>query len=189
MSSNLNKQLNLDQESESAHESWLVSFGDLLTLLLCFFISSISLSPFGKSVQVPDNISVIEGSAESQDKIVLALEAGKPFADTKQQLTQREFGFSEMDFTDNSRLNLESLNRLKAQAIKLIGEYPDLEIQTCAQSELGSEQNWNLALLRMEKLRGQLIDSGIYPKSIRYEVLGTNCQILGNDLIAKIKFK
>jgi len=165
---------------------WLVSFGDLLTLLLCFFITILSfggMKPEGSTDKLGINGGTQVDAAFSRE----SNDGGNPAGIELAVLSDREadykevtLNFEESDFSQSGEVLTEAaLAGLKRQVTQ-DGYTPDRALlQTCADREAGSaEYEWYLSLGRALFLRSQLIDAGISPQALRLRVAGARCEVL-----------
>lgn len=165
---------------------WLVTFGDLLTLLLCFFIAIISTGPLSPNYQPKEYQPVsIEGSAPKDAGIkptpaafpgtVLAqkeVEGSSPEAVSEHlKIVETEFDSGSPELTPAGREKLSSfLGGLGVQPIAR------LTIETCGsrrlggrESELLSAQARALTLARLIQTAGKQLDE------LRLRPVASNC--------------
>ncbi len=153
----------LVQQSTTSNELWLVTFGDLLTLLLCFFLAIITL-----------NAQKIKGLTKSQDEISRGIGLAQPLG-REERLW---FGFNAGEVTpdrikDTLKSNLELHPRLKSKAIT------DVYIEVCNRNdEAPVEWRWHEALAESISVKRQVIDAlGLKPTvSVGVRVLGPRCE-------------
>ena len=181
---------------------WLITFGDLLTLLLCFFIAVISLSGAGyrsfqevqqsqvsdsgglrgQKATVPNETSVGTGGT-----IVATLksETGATLDEVEADgATLLELGFSEVR---NPEGTVEASRKILSPYLErryLKGVSGDIE--TCT-VQMGSSED--PARFRTDavalNMRRQLIDFGFPEGSLRIRSLGTECGHMGPGLRGK----
>lgn len=136
--------------------TWLISFADLITLLLCAFLMFFSLT--WNKTQV-HGIQIANVAIESQK--VSSLE---------RRIELRFF---------NEDVDLAT-GRLTDEAVKKIGNivksgsYSDatVTLETCDTPG---------TLLNPHALRGQLVDTGVEEKQIAERFVGSNCELLKRD--------
>lgn len=165
--------------SAGTPDVWLITFSDLLTLVLGFFLVVISLSDIGKRtppVEVAtDNPNAVTVSAARGDR-----ESGTAIAEVITSPSVSEFHLRSSDFENGSAaLDSDRLEKIK-KAVALTGyKESQIRIETC--SESGGEQdgqNWFIALGRVSALRRQLLDAGVGGNPIEMRVLGAHCHLL-----------
>lgn len=170
-------------EPSVVDDSWLLSLGDLLTLLLCFFLCLVASSPLNPSYhrgnpvldkEIGDDPYPAVPTVESQ------FESGTPFAISFNGATYKEFTLLQNHFGDSGEFSNES--KISALSVMDLDRY-ELEkatIETCTPAEGGArETDWYSALNHALSTRSQLIDSGIDEKRIEVSVLGPWCGVLG----------
>lgn len=148
--------------------AWLVTFGDLLTLLVCFFITIISHSTFNPADGVAEGVKADSGTAiailpvETPDSLELSLR------------------FRERDFRANGvRMQVSARRRLK-KAVNLEGyALTNGVIESCAKAaDHNEEGNWALSVRRAFSLRSQVIDAGLTAEGVALRFLGESCGLL-----------
>ena len=163
-----------------AARGWLTSFGDLLTLLLCFFLLQFSTTP--KENSVPGG-EVVENHDQSQEHATAGLTPygwsprgtllAKP--STGSPLVEREFR-REMFSQETFELNEDAGEELKNLVIPVGYEIDRAFITTCGDRTDQSESlAWTAATGRALSLQRQLVDVGISQRKLEIEVLGPHC--------------
>ncbi|MBX7139244.1 MAG: flagellar motor protein MotB [Oligoflexia bacterium] len=172
--------------SSAIRDPWLISFGDLLTLLLGCFITILAqsdLNPAHKTAaNGADSASAVPALGTVSDGgIRLALRAREHAVPPK-----RVFGFTARDFWRNgSELRRYQRTRLKRRA-KLEGYHvAGALIESCGVTP--GERGWFDSIAQTLAVRRQLFDAGIEAHSVAARVLGPNCgQISRGDLRTRI---
>ena len=168
--------------------SWLISFGDLLTLLLCFFLTIVSFGPLNPKATLP-----IKGVTSQSNSVtgpepgvgVGKLGAGTQVAQSRTSSTENQkelrLVFNVEDFLEPTE-KLVPAKVIELQKLIKTDGYSVGRVRLESCSELKSDdQGWFQALSRGFYLRGQFIDAGIEPKRIELRVVGRNCAALKND--------
>lgn len=157
--------------------SWHLSFGDLITLLMTFFITTISLSPLN-----PATRNRVQSADTTGTSIALKAKEGSRLAqagivnDYKELIIQLQ----DSDFIDQAELvkpevMLEIKNSIKADGYIV----EQLILAACFKSEwLQQELVWEASKQRTLALASQLIDSGLSNDVLELRVLGPNCAAL-----------
>ncbi len=175
---------------------WLITFGDLLTLLLCFFIAVITLSGAGvKSFQ-----DAMEKTASENNDLVRAryspsreTETGTVVANLRQEAkpalvevqaegrTILEMTFSEPQLSAGVEPAAEALNRvLTPWTRKDSLKASTADIESCVPLETAAEEAaWSISSARALAVRRQLIDLGFPDSRLRLRSIGSECRRLG----------
>lgn len=183
-------------QGRSIQSNWMLSFGDLLTLLLCFFLSVLSLSPLNPAnenrINVKENQEVIQpkqdqpsvtrsnpGSGTALAKLSTAGGVLTPEQKASDS-NMLELLLSQDDFEGLGwDLKAESQLRVKNQVIGTAYPVRRVTIESCFGSVPGSEETaWAGAISRILSLRSQLIDGGLNPNLFAYRPQGPNCNEL-----------
>jgi hypothetical protein len=189
--------------------SWLISFGDLLTLMLCLFLAIISfssLSPFVVSAKNRlDSASYMRDEAVPRGSFGGA--AGGTLLAAPEDLTadvraaQREVKAEPPPAEIRKTLRLQSEEvtdagfkqvRNRLMQLMSISGYRLLQasLEVCGEAA-DEEASWEEAQSRALILRRQLIDTGLESQLLRIAVLGPDCKELGGeleDVAARIEF-
>lgn len=166
---------------------WLVTFGDLLTLMLCFFLATISLRP----LYVSPHSSVTERKAETfrtkPDAAVGAETAGTRLAATQLEpsvpqpeeievsvaLTEASFAGSPAYFSRTVRAQLRKAVFTDGYDLRTV------TVHACAGNRrYAAGQTASLSVERALRVRGQVIDMGVAPQAVRIRALGRDCAAL-----------
>jgi flagellar motor protein MotB len=153
------------------HRNWLLTFGDLLTLLLCFFIAIVSFSPLNNSPKRKEFLnksgSYVDQNGVHENKTI-SDSTGTTLADNA--LKERhgdvrppieEFWFEEKDFstqiTDLTEMRSNEFKNLVTTSYYVASQ---IEIELCRFNKEGDkEQAALLSMLRTQALRRQVIDA------------------------------
>ena len=140
------------------NQPWLVSFGDLLTLLLCFFVTIIAQSPLNP------RSAKSEALREKQ-------EAGTEFAPSVSRSLFKTLTLSQQDFQKDSGGIAQAL---KSSVILDGYEVSKASLSSCSPGV--GETSWFEATKQALSLRRQLIDAGVASPRIEISVRGPNCE-------------
>jgi len=151
--------------------SWMVSFGDLLTLLLCFVLSLVSyghIKPINQTGEKEEKISNINLLSQEEKNLKKSHKNGTVVASYK-----RKVFFSLADFDDTGTLNHVAQKRMKKFIEKRIAEEPNqkLILRSCA-------DDWFSALQRTLILRQDALKNNVSSKLLLVETLGNGCEEL-----------
>lgn len=151
--------------------SWLVSFGDLLTLILCFFITLISLSPLNphmagsKDRDKPESYAEVNGASAEK---TAAEQSGIPFALNKEkngaENLKRHYlsvRFDESDFEfDGELLRPAAAEKIKKLVPPEAYRPARLTVESCLQpaAAADTEQALTRSAKTLVVLKRQLID-------------------------------
>ncbi len=175
-----------DNGSKAPEEMWLLGFGDLSTLILCFFLALLISSPVNPAYRRGNSQLGVEpgdGPFEAQAKIETVFsdsvkpgtELAKPISDEsyKELILLRSYYDEEMNIA--SLLQKSVLNGIDLG----VYEVSELSIETCSPNEgIPKETDWYLSLSNALSTRRQLVDAGIRSKVIEVGVLGPWCEVL-----------
>lgn len=173
---------------------WQVTFGDLLTLMLCFFLALLSLGPLGDgekinkvkgvklSMQEPGRVSLnrVRGGLPG---IVLARRFNDATALAPPRLLRERgywLSFSERAYAGHQfELGAQAKHRL-AKALRVKGyEIQGATVETCCgPPSVGEAPCWELSARRGVSLHGDLVSLGFKATDIRLRVLGRHCHAL-----------
>lgn len=181
---------------------WLITFGDLLTLLLCFFVATITLSRAGLSSfteanrQERSKIEGLEAPPLNRHSAVPAEETGTLIANKKSEalpglleVAEGSKTFVELSLPEG--LLTEGLLALLPGVEKSIRPYLErrflkavaADVEVCRSAmRNGEEASWLAGGERALLLNRQLIDLGFPVKAIRLRNVGPRCKALGPGL-------
>jgi hypothetical protein len=161
---------------------WLISFGDLLTLLLCFFLSIVSFGPLNPHATLPKNELTARSDSTPSTSAYKKTPAGTGFAlkTHGRFAAARHFGelklqIAEEEYTDlGGTLSEEAQKRLES-AVKSSG-YSVLAASVSSCSALGSvSSGWFQSISRSLQVRRQLVDAGVSAQAVTVRALGSSC--------------
>lgn len=161
---------------------WLISFGDLLTLLLCFFLSIVSFGPLNPNVELPksDLTTRTNSSAlPAEQKITrpgtrFALKTHGRFAAAR-HFGELKLQIAEEEYTDLGGRLYEAAQQRLIKAVKS-DSYRVVAAEVSSCSALSSERSgWFQSVSRALEMRRQLVDAGISAQAVKVRVLGSNC--------------
>lgn len=180
-----------------ARTYWLVTFGDLLTLLLCFFVAMVSLSQHS----VTDSEAAVAGPElqppeKTEQTIVPPLPAsrGVEIALTIDNRDLKELLLQRSDFNDPLPVLSEAGLKKVQKAVEAITYTLDeVIIETCnADENVKPETAWHLSVVLGLGLRRQIVDAVNRPVSVAVRSVGPWCDTiddLENGAISRIQFK
>ncbi len=150
----------------SDRKSWLVSFGDLLTLLLCLFIARYEV--------INDKSGVTSRIQEQMRPLKVSNKGGTHIANSKVRISPREVRFHHEDFDPvtgelmgiaRERLNLNGIP--ESYHVKSV----HLVLCTGAQDDVAETR----AKQRAVAIRRQLLDTGYPIRELDFEIYGPGC--------------
>ncbi|MDZ4785048.1 MAG: flagellar motor protein MotB [bacterium] len=149
---------------QSPSTSWMITFGDLLTLLLCFFISLISF-----------NGTKIKGLVEKRHQN----NSGTQIAKIDRETKPRWVSFSSEEVNSDALMGILK-ERILAVSSKKEIVITDSYLEVCSRNdELPAEWNWHESMTQALKIKGQIVDSfSLQSESVKVRVLGPNCGAL-----------
>lgn len=174
--------------------SWLVTFGDLLTLMLCLFVTIVSQSPLNPATEQAQN-GVSPRSAEQSAKysrsIVDFQSPGTTLAPSNDVEGVAELTFLESDFSGEAGELVEASQKaVKNEVIRAGYDVSAAAISTCSLDQGASEDaKWLSSVSRSFSLRRQLVDAGIDPSRISVSVRGPWCKVATASATVTIEFK
>lgn len=148
--------------------SWLTTFGDLLTLLLCFFVCILSIAPLDET-----------GTAKTASNIA-ETESGTGLAGTLGSGSEIELLIPEAEYA-------ESLTRVseKVRNMALLQQKPEdtlireALIETCFnETEVYEGESWYRSIERSLELQRQLVDAGLDENAVAIRSVGPWCETL-----------
>lgn len=157
--------------TESAN--WMISFGDLLTLLVCFFMAMLQLGQTRKPSDIQDKSPSQQSlTLQPQSGTVLAPIGRSPHQSAKYPTVIGEVVTTSNDYVwGTPELNAVGVGRLRAESWNEDGV---VEIESCGVGP----RSWQEARSRAFGLRRLLLEAGVGPESITLRVVGPNCQSL-----------
>jgi len=172
------------------HRNWLLTFGDLLTLLLCFFIAMVSFSDLNTSPQKKEyQAKSVDYKAATQPEMnsgrlssngtTLALNEVRQESKSASDSFE-EYWFVEKDFSNLvTDIDPRSAEELKRRVTRLDYRAKQIEVQTCdAKNQLHDGTSNEVAVLRALALRRQVIDAlpSFNAEAVRIKVLENGCE-------------
>lgn len=165
-----------DDSVDLSAAPWFTTLGDLLTLLLCFFLAAIS---FTSSEIIERRVkNGVTARMEGGSKLPGALPRRSVISGTQvapQMTRESVIDFAETDFNrDGSELEGEKKTELH-RIVERIKGIKRATIFSCSRRGARSEVNWNLSIAQATGILGQLIDTGIEPERVNVQALGPQC--------------
>jgi len=171
------------QASKAPAQIWLISFGDLLTLILGFFVAVVSQTPLNPAFKPPINQESLLQNGVEIPKSEAGTVAGTQFAKAKAKkqvfkgfilrLSERDFVQSKNSLRRRAQYQLKKRVRLVAYRLSTA------RIESCTEG-LGN-QSWLGSIERTLLIRRQLLDAGVAPRAIELGALGGNCRHFGSE--------
>ncbi|MDC0359073.1 hypothetical protein OAO01_09675, partial [Oligoflexia bacterium] len=170
-----------------SNSRWLTTFGDLLTLLLCFFLCVITFSPPTTQQETPLHNTSSRNLTRNQPEAVEPKPdqpAGTLIAPLMSEFKALEIRFTEADYIEGTtRLSGSALARLRNEINSDGYRAMEMLIAACAPDHsAGSAQSWFSSTGRVFNLRGQLLDARMDTTGLQLQVLGAQCAGLGAGL-------
>ncbi len=183
---------------------WLVTFGDLLTLLLCFFIATMTLHPShspstrratARNSTISGKESVLDAGqralgttlALTQDRQSVLHQPPEEKIEVKVALSDDSFAQVRSKLSDTAKRKLNNAVFTDGYSVRAV------VVHACADKKrYAAEETASLSVERALKVRGQLIDSGVAPEVVRVRALGEQCAALpahargGNAVVVEI---
>lgn len=161
--------------------SWWVSFGDLLTLLLCFFLALVGFGTLRISVPATLSNEPGRGNSELGQAKFISQGDGTPFALYESEPVVVSLRYAERDYAaDQEMLTAEAAGKLKTEVSKSPYDITAVHVETCATVPgKGAGHSWLHAMSRGMALRSQVFDAGVSAELITLRVLGGHCEVLG----------
>ncbi len=185
----MSKGLFLPKKTPKRRTVWLVTFGDLLTLLLCFFLSTVALPLRTNRQQVADinktlparSPQNINGAELTTAGTLLAPSREEPLGRLK-ETPSREVEIREGFFDPgSSNLSEEGSRKLKTSPLSAGYKLESAEIQFCADEKRhGRVGEQRFSTGRLLAVRSQLIDTGVPPERVRMKA-GSVCNNEGTE--------
>lgn len=164
--------------------NWLISFGDLLTLLLCLFVANYKVAHTHASSQAPEDI-------DNYQEVEVDKSHGTHIAKTLLTESISTLSFSSNEFDGGSgELTPKALKRVKS--IEIPRGYAVSAVTAKICSEKKDEQGWHQIVTRALTLPRQLIDTAYPEHVIAVEILGADCSLLTgaqDDTVAVIEVR
>lgn len=183
---------NVDPNKANKDTIWIVSFGDLLTLLLCFFLLAISLSPLNpEAIKQANRVTTRNEEVKSQAHSVDTQIADSGTALAKLSLGNGDTALAEYRFTSGDFVSgqdkLTDSGQLRVKSIAIPAGYvmKRATAETCVDSgELELSAAEDLAFRQSLRLRSQLVDAGIEQLHLRLGSAAGGCDSAGSETVA-----
>ena len=160
---------------------WLIGFGDLLTLMLCFFLSLVAFGPLNQADRQEREALTPEAKKMIQMlklPIRLATQSGITIAFSMDGYPRLNFDFTEDEFAAEG-LAAASLARIVNTINSVNYEIREIRLEICTRRKQGGEGSWSESSLKALGVRSQLLDAGVKAESIKIRSLGRYCRGLG----------
>jgi len=156
--------------------AWYLSFGDLLTLLLAFFITTITLSPLNPASG--GRYSAAEsGTTIALDPLSGSGTRNANIANKTRQLVH--FMSSTAFLSHNGDLTPEAQDEIKKLVVAEGYRIERAQIELCQNPNSGTDFDpWLLTESQISGLARQLVDIGVDQQALKLRVLGPHCNAL-----------
>ncbi|RMG42260.1 MAG: hypothetical protein D6719_06870 [Candidatus Dadabacteria bacterium] len=170
-------------------QRWLVTFGDLLTLLLVFFLSIISFGNFGSPRITSNNYASAHKNFKNPVRKEFLQRPGQTGI-TIAHLTDRDspdgevrIVFKETDFESQSGVLLKKARKhLKKKVVTAAYLTEQAVVEACrANNGERDAAAWFVSAGRLLDLRSQLVDAGVDARRIYLRAVGRDCQTLSES--------
>lgn len=158
---------------------WLVSFADLLTLLVCFFLAVVASSPLAPSGSNQKKQALTKGETTVERDSVntrFISESGTPLAGNKSGSGYPPKA-GELFLTSEQLRGSQFERSISALVLGGIGERATIEVSTCASGRNAVESSTETALA----LKIALEQRGVVPAQIRFRPLGRHCEVIRDE--------
>ncbi len=158
------------QLNNNKRGTWLTSFGDMLTLILCFFLTVVSLGPLNTA-----------SARNNEDKLTKNKHnLGTTIAKSEEDELRKEISFEETVFSSNPDNQIFGLSELVNELIDTeTYRIKSVSIETCnAELETKEGQSWHVSMQRALALNSQLIDTKIATPKVSLRAVGPWCALL-----------
>ena len=172
----MNNGIFLPKRKVNKRTIWLITFGDLLTLLLCFFLSTVALPLRATKHQAPEIVKDMSPTDIKQVQPLVDPPSGTLLAtyhdeslDGLKEMPSREYAIREAFFAPGTKtLSEEGVRNLKSTPLSTGYELESAEIQFCAdEKRYSGVRGRRLSTGRVLSVRSQLIDTGIPAEVVR----------------------
>lgn len=130
------------REVSIGHRNWLLTFGDLLTLLLCFFLAIVSFSPLNPSPERAEYVkksAAYDANSQSSSKTGRSLTHGTTLAHVEGKASGvitrpgvEEYWFVEDDFSNRvTDISANKAEEFKSSVASTDYSAKQVEIETC----------------------------------------------------------
>lgn len=169
---------------------WLISFGDLLTLLWCMMLSLICyghFQPVQPTQALPQDQRVVAHAWQGDDASGVGRELGTALADQGRQRRQAageaqeavigaSIFLTEGEFGKADTLSGDAETRLYALLAAEGGSRGTVTVETCASG--GAEESWAASISRALMIRSRLVNAGLSRARLRLRAAGSHCETL-----------
>ena len=173
----LRRQSAADESVDLSAAPWFTTLGDLLTLLLCFFLAVISFTS-SEIIERRTNDGAttrMEGTSDAPGMLPRkSYVSGTRVA--PQMSRESVVDFTEDDFDLSGSEVQERGKKELRQIIKRIKGIKRATILSCSLRGSRSEVNWNLSIALASGILGQIIDAGIDAERVNVQALGPICR-------------
>ncbi len=153
-----------------AHGTWLISFADLITLLLCSFLMMFSLN-WDKQQHVTNMSKEETAPSQTESPGIVIADSPPKSVETKALLPRVELRFTKADFqNDGITFSSEALKKVNNLATSEGYRDAMVTLAVCKGAAGGMADEAELLITA-----GQVLDAGVTEQRLRYEVLGRGC--------------
>ncbi len=171
----------------------MITFGDLLTLLLCFFVTTLTTGPLSTRKEAKESKAVrpiVEPTMLSQAHgTVLAsnLEESS-VVPTISTTAVRVLTLNKVAFERWGGLSAEGLGKLSSFVTAEHFMTATAEVEVCADSSgAGSNVAWALSRQRVQAVYDVLVGLGVEPSNINFRAMGPHCGATGSVSDSQMK--
>ena len=162
---------------------WLISFSDLLTLLLCFFLCLAAFGRFDGTLRQAnskisqDNLNT-NGVPNAASSVVTS--GGTVVANKSIEAGSLQALLTEADFgSDGSEVKSSGQDKLKKLLETVAYKPTAVLIETCGvRVDRENERAWLQGMSRAVALKGQLLDAGIDGQRLIFRNVGPHCEVI-----------
>lgn len=156
---------------------WYVTFADLLTLLLCFFLAIIALSPLSPYSLKTEPVSKNKQDFEIQQRNKAS---GTDIASNYIEVDRTLVSFRAADLElSELKLNQTAVESLISQMIREGYQVRQVLIRACSGGQ--GDEAWQSSQQLALNVSRQLVDAGIRKDSIKLAALGPLCSLNGEE--------
>lgn len=161
---------------------WLMSFGDLLTLVLAFFVSLIALSPINPRVSARVEPGTTIASSEDRGHESVPPESDSETNGLTLYLNAGDFQADRVTLSERAEEKLRTFVNSGSYSVKQV------IIATCLENVAdGRHLEWNSSTNRLLGLHRQFIDALPMGSRVRLQPWGTSCESSAGDVLTQIK--
>ena len=168
--------------------AWLISFGDLLTLLLCTFVLVLATNDSESAPQLGHNqanLLNIQSAREHSAHNRPQSETGTSLAFQLDSEPWRTLDLVQSDFNFiKGTLSAEALGKLRGLLESVTYPILQVQIEACGPGAVAPDiQSWNTSFEHALLTRSQVIDMDVSPKLLRIRVVGPHCDSLEHETV------